>query len=290
MPRPDVFAFLDYRELLDAWFTWRKQENANVSHRAIARRVGERSPSFLADVIKGRRNLTAVRRDAIARVLELDEEEARHFALLVAFDQAADLAEKQRVWERLAGTKRFRESRRIDGDSYDYLACWYYPAVRELVRRPDFRPDAAWVADQLRPKVTTVEAQDALDALWRLGMLVRTDAGVAQAEGSLATPRQVQGMAVHAYHRGMLARAAEGIGTFEKHERHYVGVTVCIPESLVPVLKQELDEFASWVLEQCEQAEGTAERVYQVNLNLLPLSAPAASAPPMVTASTPRRR
>jgi hypothetical protein len=51
-----------------------------------------------------------------------------------------------------------------------------------------------------------------------------------------------------------------------------VGVTVCIPESLVPRLKQELDTAASWVLDLCEQAEDPAERVYQLNFNLVPLS------------------
>jgi uncharacterized protein (TIGR02147 family) len=273
MPRPDIFAYLDYRAFLEAWFAWRKEENPRVSHRAIARRVGERSPSFLADLIKGRRNLTAVRRDALSKVVGLDEDEDAFFALLVAFEQAADVDEKQRVWERVAGTKRFRAARRIEGDSYAYLAHWYYPAVRELVRRPDFQLDPAWVAAELRPPISAEEAQQALAALWNLGMLTRDDAGdVSQAEGAIATPRQVQGMAVHAYHRGMLERARDGVAQFEWFERHYVGVTVCIPESLVPRLKQELDTAASWVLDLCEQAEDPAERVYQLNFNLVPLS------------------
>ncbi len=273
MDRPDVFTYLDSRVFLDEWFTWRKAENSRVSHRSIARRVGERSPSFLADVIKGRRNLTSVRRDALARVLELDEEEERFFGLLVAFDQAADMEEKQRVWERVAATKRFHTARRLDGDSYDYLSRWYYPAVRELVRRHDFKLDPIWVADQLRPRISTEEATEALDALWRLGMLVRSEEGeVSQAEGAISTPRQVLGLAVHNYHRGMLERAREAITSFGPKERHLIGVTVCIPESLVPTLKQEMDDFAAWLLDLCEEAEGDAERVFQLNLNLVPLS------------------
>lgn len=274
MERPDIFSFLDYRAYLDQWLAWRKSVNHRVSHRAIARRVGERSPSFLADVIKGRRNLTAVRRDALSGVLDLDDEESHFFTLLVAFDQAGDLDEKQRVWERVAGTKRFRAARRLDGDSYAYLTRWFYPAVRELVRRKDFQEDAEWIAGQLRPRISTDEAQDALDALWNLGMLQRDEDGtISQAEGSIATPRQVQGMAVHGYHRGMLQRAREGIGTLPPAERHFVGVTVCIPETLVPRLKRELDEFASWILDLCEQEGDDAERVYQVNFNFVPLSA-----------------
>jgi uncharacterized protein (TIGR02147 family) len=209
----------------------------------------------------------------MARVLDLDEEEARFFVLLVAFDQAADVDEKQRVWERVAGTQRFRAARRLEGDSYAYLARWYYPAVRELVRRKDFRPNASWIASMLRPRISEEEAQEALDALWNLGMLHTGDDGaVRQAEGAISTPRQVQGLAVHAYHRGMLQLAREAIGRFRSKERHHVGVTVCIPESLVPTLKQEIDEFASWLLDVCEQESDNAERVYQMNFNIVPLS------------------
>ncbi len=273
MAEPDPYAYLDYRVFLEAWFEQKKTTNPRFSHRAVASSVGERSPSFLADVIKGRRNLTSVRRDALATLIGLEPDERDWFELLVALDQAADLNERGRIWEKMAGTKRFREARQLEGDSFSYLTHWYYSAIRELVRRPDFREDPAWICKALSPEVTADEAAEALRALWALGMLTRDENGrVNQAEGSIATPRQIAGLAAHNYHAGMLTLAVDGIRSFPSTERHYVGVTVCVPEAAIPNLKKELNWFASHLLELCETADGDPERVYQLHLAMLPLS------------------
>jgi len=273
MDAPDPFAYLDYRVLLDAWFEKKKSSNPRFSHRSFANRVGERSPSFLADIIKGRRNLTPVRRDSVATIMELTPDERDWFELLVALDQAADLDERGRIWEKMAGTKRFREARQLEGDSFAYLTHWYYPAIRELVRRSDFVEDPKWIATALSPEITEDEAAEALRSLWTLGMLTRSEDGrPTQADGSIATPRQVAGLAAHNYHAGMLGRAVEGIRAFKSVERHYVGVTVCVAETQVPALKKELNWFASHLLDLCESCEDAPERVYQLHLAMLPLS------------------
>jgi len=281
MDMPDPFAYLDYRVYLEAWFEKKKASNPRFSHRSFASRVGERSPSFLADVIKGRRNLTAIRRDAVATLLGLSPDERDWFELLVALDQAADLDERGRVWEKMAGTKRFREARQLEGDSFAYLTHWYYPAIRELVRRADFVEDAGWIATQLSPEITEEEASEALRSLWALGMLTRDEQGrPVQAEGSIATPRQVAGLAAHNYHAGMLGRALDGIRAFKSVERHYIGVTVCVSESRIPALKKELNWFASHLLDLCESCEEDPERVYQLHLAMLPLSKAAEESDP----------
>ena len=69
----------------------------------------------------------------------------------------------------------------------------------------------------------------------------------------------------------MLERAREGIALFRPEERHHVGATVCVPESLIPRLKEELDHIAARLFDLCEGAEG-AERVVQLEVALVPLS------------------
>ena len=95
---------------------------------------------------------------------------------------------------------------------------------------------------------------------------------MAQADGSVVTPREVLGLAVHNYHQGMIDRAREGITGFKSAERHYMGVTVCIPEALVPQIKDEINSFAERLLELCDGADSPAERVYQFHMMAFPLS------------------
>jgi uncharacterized protein (TIGR02147 family) len=269
---PDLATYLAYRAYLADWFTAQKAANPRYSHRMFARRAGVRSPSLLAEVIAGRRNLTPATIDGFARALSLGRDEAALFHDLVAFDQAADHAEKNAAWERIAASRRFRGARPIDGAMVRYLSHWYIPATRELALRADFQPDPAWVAAALLPKITASQARDALDTLLAIGLLVERDGRTVPADVSVATPHEVAGLAAHNYHREMLERASDAIGTVLPKDRHLCGVTVAIPARLVPQLKRELDAFQERLLHLCDETAGEAERVYQIGLYLVPLS------------------
>ena len=269
---PDIFRYLDYRAYLRDWFDSRKAANPRFSHRGFSRRVGQKSPSLLADIIGRRRNLTPDLIDAFAPVLGLRAEEARFFGLLVELDQADTTEHRNAAFSRIAATQRFRDARKIDGDSFRYLSNWFIPAVRELARRPDFRSDPDWVARTLNPTITAAQARVALEVLHSLGMLVEQDDGWVQAEGAVTTPREVVGLAVHNYHDGMLRLAQEAITRHRPQDRHFMAVTVCIPESLVPQLKDELNAMTERLLDLCDGAAGAAERVYQIHLHTFPLS------------------
>ncbi len=270
---PDVHDYLDYRRFLADWFEARKKANPRFSYRVFARLAGQSSSSLLHHVIKGKRNLTPATVDAFAGAMKLRAREAELFALLVQLDQARTDEERNQVWEQLSATRRFRAARRVDGAGFRYLSHWYYPAIRELALRPDFVDDPTWIASALRPRITEARARQALDALFELGLLVRQDDGtVAQAEASVVTPHEVSGLAVHNYHRGMLQRASDAIDSFDPEVRHLGGVTVGVPAALVPRLKEELAAFLERVLNLCDESTDPVDRVYQLNMQLFPLS------------------
>ncbi len=273
MSIPKLSAYLDYRAYLRDWFDARKAANPRFSHRAFVRRVGQKSPSLLADVIARRRNLSPELARDFATAMKLEEEDARLFADLVTLDQATTPDERHEAFRKVAATRRFREARQVEGDSYAYLAHWYIPAVRELARTEDFVAEPAWIAARIRPEITPDQASQALDVLGRLGMLVEEDGRLVQAEGAIVTPREVSGLAVHRYHAGMLELAAESIPRFKAAERHFMALTVCIPEALLPELKAELNSMTERLLELCDGAQQPSQRVYQVHLHAFPLSA-----------------
>lgn len=272
---PSVFSFLDYRAFLAEWFEAKKAANPKYSHRAFVARTGQRSPSLLADVIAGRRNLTQAGIEGFQRALSLGVTEARFFRLLVRLDQAETPTEKNDVWIDIMASRRFREARRLEGDSMRYLSNWIHPAIRELANRQGFRDDAAWVARQIRPRITTRQARQALDLLFELDLLVRLDDGrVTHGGGSVVTPHEVASLAAHNYHRGMLDRAQHALSDVPASERHFLAVTVSAPPALIPKLKEELNAFQTRILEMCANAEPPAEQVLQFNLHFFPLSTP----------------
>jgi uncharacterized protein (TIGR02147 family) len=272
-PPPIVFDHLDFRVFLAAWFGWKKATNARFSHRMFARLAGQKSPSLLHHVIAGDRNLTAATVQAFAAAMKLNPAENRFFGLLVALGQAETDRERNEAWEGIAATRQFREARRIEGAAMEYLAHWYYPVVRELAYRADFRPDPEWIGRTLRPTIAPSKAKKALETLLEVGLLrAEADGRVVPADATVVTPHEVAGLAVHNYHHGMLERAQEAIAAFDPSERHFGGVTVAVPQSLIARLKEEVSSFQERILYLCDTAAEPKDRVYQLNLQLFPLS------------------
>ena len=272
-PLPDIYGTLDYRAWLRDWFDAKKAQNPRFSHRAFVRRTGQKSPSLLADVIGGRRNLTPAGIDGFVKALGLTGLRESFFRELVQLDQAKTADERAEALERITATRHFRKAQRLEGASLRFLSHWSYPAVHELAGCSAFRDDPAWIASQVRPAITEPQAREALEVLETLELLVRDAQGVLrQGPGTLTTPHQAASAVSFLYHRGMNARAEEALGAFPAKERHFCGVTVSIPESMMPRLKAEIDAFQERMLALCDDAPD-AERVVQLYLQLFPLSA-----------------
>ncbi len=270
--KPNIFEFLDYRAYLQAYYKAAKENVSAFSYRYFARRAGLSSPSFLRLVILGERNIGATV-DNFAQGLGLDEEEARYFELMVEFDQADTDSEANEAYEKLAARRRFRTARRINEGMFEYLSHWYYPAIREMAAREDFREDPAWIAAELLPAIDPESAAQALDVLLELGLLTRDEkeGRLVRGESSVTTEHEVRSLAIANYHRQMLERAGESIRKVPREYRDLGAMTVCVSLDTVGELKTRVHAFRELLFEFCERDE-EAQVVYQFNTQLFPLS------------------
>jgi len=268
---PSPYEYLDHRAFIGAWFAAKKEANPRYSHRLFANKA-DVSVSLLTHVVQGKRNLTASTTEAFIRGMGLRSGEARFFRLLVAFDAAEDADERNQIWQQISTTRRFREARGIEGMAFEYLSSWAYPAIRELASHPAFQADPAWVAAHLRPTIPVADASKALDVLQRLGLLVEKEGRLAPADASVATPPELTSLAVRNYHHGMIGKGQESIERFDGSERHLLAVTVGVPRSLVPRLKEEATAMMQRLMNLCDAEEADMEQVVQINLQLFPLT------------------
>jgi uncharacterized protein (TIGR02147 family) len=272
MVGPSIYCYLDYRAFLRDWFAAKQAADPRFSKRRFARLAGRSSPGLLTEVMEGKRHLTPPMIEVFARALDLSRAEAEFFEALVQLDQSGSHQARNHAWERISNVPAFQRSRKIDGASFQYLSCWWFPVVRELANRKDFDPDPAWIARHVRPAITESQARKALDTLQALGMLVRDGDRLVPADGVVTTAHEVEGLAVRNYHLAMLERASEAVDRYEPQERHLVAATLSVPVALVPRLKQEINALQERVLAMCDRLEGQAEQVLQLELLLFPLS------------------
>ena len=269
-----VYDFLDYRAYLRAHYEAAKRTQRSFSFRSFSKLAGLRSPNFLKLVIEGERNLGA---DSVPRfcvALALEAPEAEFFADLVAFNQATSLAEKNRAFERISASRRFRAARRIDGDLFAYLSHWYNPAIRELAGRTDFSEDPRWIASQVRPRISPTEAAEAMRLLLSLGLLVRdaNSGRILRGEPTLTTEHEVRSLGAAAFHRQMIERAGESLETVPAALRDLAALTVCISPETAARVKERIHQFREALTELCDSDTAGAV-VYQLNIQWFPLSA-----------------
>jgi uncharacterized protein (TIGR02147 family) len=270
--KPDIFGFLDFRAYLKAYYDAAKAHKNHFSYRYFARRAGYASPNFLQLVIGGKRGLSNDSIERFAKALDLNSDEHEFFAALVAFNQAQSAEEQNRAFMKVAASRRFRQARRIDHAMYRYLSYWYYPAIREMTARDDFREEPAWIASQLLPTITTAEAASALQLLLELGLIIRDVSGrIIRGDPTLTTGHEVRNLAAGNYHRQMLERASESIERIPRERRELGATTICVNPDTVAEIKLLIHEFREQILERCDRDEDPSI-VYQFNVQLFPLS------------------
>jgi uncharacterized protein (TIGR02147 family) len=230
------------------------------------------SPNFLKLVMDGKRNLGATSVDQFARALELGTRETEFFRELVAFNQASSAADQNQHFERLGKYRKHRRVHKLDRGMFNYLSHWYFPAIRELVNCEGFQDDPAWIAAHILPKISAVQAQEALDVLLELGLLVRDAQGtIQQGKALISTGPEVRSLAVGNFHRQMMERGASSIETIAREEREVSGVTVALSAEGFALFKQKIHKLRAELLELSAR-ETSARRVVQFNFQAFPLA------------------
>ena len=267
-----VFEFLDYRDFLRRYYELKKAEGRGFSYRAFSRRAGLSAPNHLKRVIDGARNLSAESARKYAKALGLQADESNYFCDLVAFNQARSHDERSDAYQRMTGSRGYRKTQKLDLAHAAYHAEWFIPAVRELAARKDFNSDPDWIAERIRPRISSRDAARALSVLLELGLLTEANGSIEQSETLVATGPETRGLHIVNYHRAMLQRASEAMDEFSAAQRDISSLTFCVGEDGLRVLKERLERFRQELIDLA-LVEDDPDQVVQLNLQLFPLSA-----------------
>jgi len=266
-----VFEYLDYRAYLRDHFAFAKARRS-LSHRGLARRARLSSPSFLALVMNGKRNLAPETAARVATACSLENEAADYFVQLVSFNQARDTDTRRAAYDRLRTFARWRRIHALDLARDTYHARWYLPAIRELAASDSFVSDPRWIANRLRPRIRVTQARSALRTLLELGLLAYDAKGrLRQTDAVVSSGPETGSVHMAQFHRAMMERASAAIDAFPREQRDIGSVTLCIDEDTLMRIKKRIQEFRRELLDEESGARSKA-RVVQINIQLFPLS------------------
>ena len=266
-----IFDYLDYREFLRDYYKDAKRNKPFFSYRFIGNHVGMDS-SYVIKVLQGNLHISTKKINAFIKLLELGEPEAEYFETLVHFGRAKTERQRKLYFERLFSLSSVK-AQRLEPHQYEFFQKWYYSTVWAIINCTPFNGDFHALADTCMPAITVWDAKRAVRLLVRLGLIAKEADGMYHTTGqNLTTGWKWYSHAIESNQRDMIHLAGEAIGLFAKEKRDISTVTMGIDEKALPEIREHIRKFRSSLIKIVNSYSGTG-RVYQLNIQLFPLSA-----------------
>ncbi|HOX53142.1 MAG TPA: TIGR02147 family protein [Fibrobacteria bacterium] len=273
-----LWATTDYRIFLRDWLESRKAARPAGSLRWMAQKLAMH-PSLLSRILSQERHLSHSRVQPVCDLLGLPAAEAEYFRQLVHYAKSKGHREAQACFSRMAQLRRVSPVP-LDDVQVAYWESWVHPALRSLLACRDFRDEWADMGAYLRPRQGARKVREAMGLLERIGLVRKDDDGIWRARDHfLRDGSPAQAPMVRHFHRQAMMLAIESIEGVPKERRNLSSLTVSIPPEGYPRLVEMIEEFRARVLATVAQMRD-CDRVYQMNLQLLPLALPEADDAP----------
>jgi uncharacterized protein (TIGR02147 family) len=266
-----IFDYAEFRRFLSEYYAHAKSKDRKFSQRYIARQVGASSGGWFADIVQGRISLTGTYMVRLAKLLGLDAEERDYFELLVSYDQAGSLEEKNIYLGKIMSCKRINPAI-VSREQFEFYSNWYISAIRELLFTYDFKDDYKALAKELNPPITAQQAKHAVKVLQKLGF-VEPDGKLYLRPCDTIIKKDSTFKSVYwaNFMKANMELAVEALDRYGKDDRDISAVTMSFSQEAYPQACEEIKKLRRklLVLAQNDKARGA---VYQCNVQLFPLT------------------
>lgn len=242
----------------------RRTKNNHYSLRAFARHLGLR-PGPLSEILSEKRGISAKLLSRIVDKLGLTPAQKRLFL--------EHMAHSQKCRSLLANFGKTRASENselkiLDDDTFFVISDWYHFALLSLVETDDFQHQPAWISKRL--KISTVEAQVALERLVRLRLLFKTGERYSLNQKGITTSHDIPSGAIKKAHRQCLNQAIACLDDITPEARDITYITMAIDPSKLMMAKKLISKFRQNMARFLE--EGHRTEVYTLSIQLFPLT------------------
>jgi len=269
---PDIFNYTDYRKFLNDIFISFKIKNSKFSHRFIVREIGASSSGWFADILKNRINCTSGFVSKLSDVFKLTDKQKEYFELLVNYDQAASIEEKDKYLNRIMVMSTSVGSSVIGANKFAYFSRWYIPAIRELLFIFDFSNNFKELSEKICPRITVKQAKEAIDILITCGLISKNMDGLYKpCESVIEKDSSARSMLWATYMSEIITLGKQAIHEYKKDERDISAVTIALSKGSFMVACEKVRELRKSLL-QLSETDKKRDEIYQVNIQLFPLS------------------
>lgn len=258
-------------EFIRSYYLEKKKLNPHYTVPSFARDLGV-SKSYLWRLLNGERPLTVKQAIQMAAILGLTAKRTDDLIAQIVLESGKNSKVSKVLRAKVENRKTAAESlTHYDIERFKVISQWQHLAILNLIRVKGFRASSAWIAKRLG--ISTLEAEDSVDRLLKVGLVKRERSTLKRTEQQFFVNSQKPSVAMSKHLEQMSDKAKEAMKDTSQEafqNRFIAGITLPADPAKIAQLKARLQEIQMEFLEPITSQENTA--VYQINLQLFPLT------------------
>lgn len=268
---PILYNYLDYRIFLKDFYEENKKRSTFFSYRYIGTKVGVDAGNIVK-ILQGKRHLSKKLVEKFVRFCKFNSNEAEYFKTLVDFNRAKTEKDNKQLFEKLLALKDIKPIN-LRADQYEFYQKWYYTAIAAVLYYYDFRGDYKSLAEQLTPTISVKQAKESIKLLERLQFIVKNETGrYVLNKNFVSTGDEWHSLAIHSYQEETIKLALNSMENESKNKRDISTVTITVADKDLQNIRELTKEYRKAVLKIVDDSELPKDSVYQLNVQLFPLT------------------
>lgn len=281
---PILSDYMNYRLFLADFYKFKRKASKGslraYNYAVFSAAANIKSPNYLKMIIEGKRNLSDDMIGKFGKALGFLKDQTDEFRLLVHFTQATDPAERNMYLKKLSEHRVVGKlkSGEIDRKTWEKVPNWVTWIIYAMVDQEGVSFDTATLKNLLRDKAREDEIDHALNTLLKSGELRRDEAtGELKKNRSLIeSPEEVPVALVRKLQSQLMYLGLESLYQDQPTDREFGTLTLSLTKQEFEEIKFKLRQMRKALHKDNNIArmKGKGERVYQLNIQLFPVTNP----------------
>lgn len=278
---PAISDYMDYRLFLADFYNYKKEITKKLvrpyNYAIFSAAADIKSPNYLKMIIEGKRNLSEEMIAKFAKACALNKVQSDEFKLLVLFSQCEDPADRNYALKKLS---EFRVEQKlkhgeIDRKVFDKVPNWIGWIIYALADQEGVLFEVNKLKEALRGKASETEINHSLNQLLSSGELVKDPVTGLISKG---TPKdvaeEIPPSLIRKLQMQLMYLGLESLYQDPADQREFGSLTLSLTEKEFNDVKFKLRQLRKALHKENSIArrEGKGDRVYQLNLQLFPVS------------------
>ncbi|HVK60581.1 MAG TPA: TIGR02147 family protein [Bdellovibrionales bacterium] len=279
---PSLGEYTDFRLYLKDVYEFRRSTESTglrpYSYSTFSAAADIRSPNYLKLIIEGRRNISEDMITKFARALRLNRTDTEEFRALVRYGQANEPMDRNQFLKELSDlrSKRAFDAGEINRASWEKVPDWIGWVLFAMSEQSNASFDPASLQRLFRAKASVEDIRASLQKLIESGDLARNEqtGEIYKARDLVESPQDLPVALIRKLQAELIYLGIESLFRDSPKDREFGAMTMALTEEEFQQTRFELRQLRKRLQKDIsvKRKSSKADRVYQMNIQLFPLT------------------